>query len=394
MLKVPIEQSKAGMVLARCVGDPQKPEHVLLKAGYTLEDEYVRRLREKRVSYIWVHYPDLDFLDKLLDPELVQQQQRLYATIKGQFKEAQECNFAKIDFHQYVNQMKNLFTRLLGLKNPTSHFVAELQSEAGDIFAHCTTIASLSLLIGMRLESYLVRCRPQIPPHLATDLTQLGVGSLLHDMGKLTLPEELRNFHITAHDRGSPQWQRHTEVGFDMIHGGLDGSAAQVVLNHHQFFDGSGFPNRKPLPGAIEPTLPLEKDDIHIFCRIACVADRFEGFRYLPDGTCAPTVVALKRMRNPGYAKWFDPVVYDAFLQSMPAFAQGEQVILNNGQTVVVTEINENHPCQPIVRPIDPDKAMNPAGSQTKQQSDINLRYRPDLYIAKVGDFDVTSYLH
>jgi len=401
MLRVPIEQARAGMVLARSIADPEKPEHILLKANYKLEQDRIARLRELRVHNIWIQYPGLDFLDKIIDPELVAKQQHLYGTLKKDFSDAQTQGLEKIEYKQYVKHMSDLFQTLLREKNTSSAFISELQGGAGDIFLHCTTVASLALLIGMRLENFLVRARPHVSANVAMDLTPLGVGALLHDMGKMFLPEDLRQFHLTAHDLGTAQWQQHTEVGMEMIHAGLDPCAGQIVLNHHQHYDGSGFPARKSLPGgSLQPMLPLSGDEIHVFCRIVCVADRFDGFRHLPDGRVAPAVVGLKRMKNPGYIKWFDPVVYKAFISAMPGFNLGEQVILNNGQVVVVTELNEGNPCRPMVRPLDMNKAQlvetkkDSKDEAEAQVPDIDLSLRQDLYIAKVGDFDVTPYLH
>lgn len=401
MLRVPIEQAKKGMTLARFVPNPKKPQHALLKAGFELDEETVQRLRSLRIYSIWVQYPDLDFLDEILDPEVTNKQQELYGALKEQFGAGQEISLAKVNYNDYVQQIGQLFSRILTTQGNTSLFISELQGESNDIFLHGTTVAYLSLLIGMRLENYLIHERPRLPIHLATDLTQLGVGCLLHDIGKLSFPEELQNFRMTARDRGEPEWQKHTEAGFEMVQGGLDPSAAQVVLNHHQHFDGSGFPPRKDVPGIVGQSESLKENDIHIFCRIAAIADRFENFRHLPDGTMVPTVVALKRLKNPGYTKWFDPRIIDVFHETVPPFALGEQVVLNNGQTVVVTELNEKQPCKPTVRPIDLEKAENikKTANQKEQEEtkaevqDISLAVRTDLHIAKVGDFDVTHHL-
>jgi len=398
MLKVPIEQAKSGMVLARSVSNPKQPDQSLLKAGYKLEEESVSRLKDLWVRYIWVRYPSLDFLDDTLDPELTRQQQDMYSALKDQFSADQEMSLAKVQYSVYVQQITSLFSRLLTQQGGSAIFISELFGEANDIFLHGTTVAYLGMLIGIHLENYLVQERPKLPCHLATDLTQLGVGCLLHDIGKLSLPEELQSFHLTAQDRGDPAWQDHTEAGFEMVQGGLDPTAAQVVLNHHQHYDGSGFPPRKPVLGDANRLEPLQSDDIHVFCRIACIADRFESFRKLPDGDISPSVVALKRMYNPGYKKWFDPRVFSAFEQTVPPFAPGDQVELNNGQLVVVTEFNLNFPCRPIVRPIDLSLAEDPDKSkkveETVEENDINLALRGDLFIKKVGEFDVTDYLY
>jgi len=395
MLRVPIDQAQPGMVLARSVANPQKLEHILLKAGFELDEEHIKKLRKLRVFSLWVKYPGLDFLDEILDPQLIQQQQDLYKSLKDNFTEVQDQGLDQIDYNQYTIQMGKLFHQLLDQRNPSALLATELQGESEDIYLHGTTVASMALLIGLRLEHYLVRSRPNLAPNIASDLTQLGVGCLLHDIGKLQLPEEIRNFHITAQNPGDKQWQEHTEAGFEMIKGGLDPLAGQIVLNHHQHFDGSGFPVRKSLPGSDEPVLPLSGEEIHIFCRIASLADRFEGFRHLPDGRIAPTIVALKRLKNPGYAKWFDPIVYEGFTAALPAFSPGEQVILSDGRDVVIIEINNDHPCRPIVRPIDTKKAQDPdKKGEIDESQDINLTNFQDLHIARVGNFDVTPYLH
>ena len=402
MLRVQIEQAKEGMTLARSVPNPKKPRHSLLKANFELDEETIKRLRSLRIYSIWIQYPSLDFLDEILDPELTRKQQELYGALKDQFKAGQEISLANVDYSRYVQQVGQLFSRILTSQGKSSLFISELHGESNDIFLHGTTVTYLSLLIGMRLENYLVHERRRLPIHLATDLTQLGVGCLLHDIGKLNFPKELRDFRLTAQDRGEPEWQKHTEVGYEMVQGGLDPSAAQVVLNHHQHFDGSGFPPRKEVPGIAGEIAPLEGQDIHIFCRIAAIADRFENFRHLPDGAMAPTIVALKRLRNLGYAKWFDPTIIKAFQETVPPFALGEQVVLNNGQFVVITELNEKYPCKPTVKPIDLNKAKNikkQSNQQKKNQEqpeeapDILLAARNDLYITRVGNFDVTNYL-
>lgn len=373
---------------------------MLLKAGFELDVPSILRLKDLRIFSIWVDYPDLDFLDNIMDPEVIHKQQKLYSTLKEGFNESKEFTLGNLDYSEYILQMTALFARLLS-HNKTALYINDLQGESQDIFLHGITVASLAMIVGLRLETYLVHERPRIPTHQASDLTYLGVGCMLHDIGKLKLPEELRKFQLTAHDKGAPEWQAHTEIGLDMIRGGLPRIAAQVVINHHQHFDGSGFPPRHSEVEGIDPK-PLSGKDIHIFCRIATIADRFESFRHLPDGGIAPNVVALKRMQREGYRKWFDPEVFSAFLQTVPAFTPGDQVVLNDGQVVVVTEVNASAPCRPIVRPIQLElaykKPEKPADSGPKSEEkpaieDINLNLHPELHIAKVGELDVTPYL-
>ncbi len=49
MLRVPIEQAKPGMILARSIADPEKPDHTLLKGNFKLDNERIKRLRSLRL---------------------------------------------------------------------------------------------------------------------------------------------------------------------------------------------------------------------------------------------------------------------------------------------------------------------------------------------------------
>lgn len=395
MLRVPIEQAKPRMVLAQPIVSPDQLEHVLLKRGFQLEEESIRQLRRMKVRNIWVQYPSMDFLDKVLDPILLESKQALYGSLKEEFAEAVEGGLAKVQYGAYIRQMAELFNRMLNDTMGASPFITELQGRSNDVFSHGISVASLALLVGMGLEGYMMKQRPNVPPYLATDLAQLGVGCVLHDIGKLELPEELRGFHLTGQDMGTPEWQGHTEAGLELLKAGVDGTACQVVLNHHQHFDGSGFPVRKADAVGGEPTLALSGQDIHIFCRIATMADRFDSFRYLPDGRVAPPVVALKRLQNPAYQKWFDPEVYKVFLRVVPAFSPGDLITLSDSQLVAVVAINEAFPCRPVVQPVDPARAVEPEAEKSEQEpAQIDLAARTDLQITTVGDFDVTRFLY
>ena len=91
----------------------------------------------------------------------------------------------------------------------------------------------------MRLESYLVHERPRLPIHMATDLTQLGVGCLLHDIGKL---EELGGT-LAAHYTDLGKFIGHTVLGDRAIHdriGQIEGFPphlanllSHMLLSHH-----------------------------------------------------------------------------------------------------------------------------------------------------------------
>ena len=113
MLRIAIEQAQADMVLGQPVADPTRLEHKLLNTGFALDASTITRLRELKVSSVWIEYPDLDFLDECIDPEIQKNQRELYGLLKEKFSDVQEENLAKMDYMPFV-EMMNVALPVLG----------------------------------------------------------------------------------------------------------------------------------------------------------------------------------------------------------------------------------------------------------------------------------------
>ena len=72
------------------------------------------------------------------------------------------------------------------------------------------------------------------------------------------------------------EMRRHPNYGHQMVKGSLPPAAAQVVLNHHQRFDGKGYPARIDSRTG-EELAPLSGRQIPVFSRIALAADVYDA---------------------------------------------------------------------------------------------------------------------
>ncbi|MFH1739441.1 MAG: HD-GYP domain-containing protein [bacterium] len=99
------------------------------------------------------------------------------------------------------------------------------------------------------------------------NLERLGSAFLLHDIGKRNIPNEILNKNGPLNDDEWEIMRRHPQLGCEILeeNGYLTDEAEIVVLQHHERFDGSGYPNR------------LNGDDIHIYSKICCMADVFDA---------------------------------------------------------------------------------------------------------------------
>ncbi len=222
-----------------------------------------------------------------------------------------------------------------------------------DLLRHSSAVTYLALLMGLKLENYLVRQRRHVPAGRAKDVANLGLGAMLHDLGVPKLPEDVRERYAQHGDDQDPGWREHPAIGFELVRGSIDPTVAAVVLHHHQRMDGSGY------AGADFPVLSGES--IHIYARIVAVADQFDRLRRPPNLPAQPAVFALRTMQLPSIAAQFDPQVLAALHKVVPAFAPGSAVVLNDGRCAVVREPHPEQPCRPMLQLIDRlDQLDNP----------------------------------
>ncbi len=193
---------------------------------------------------------------------------------------------------------------------------------------HAVNVSILALLIGTQLG--LER----------EALMALGMGALLHDIGKVRVPQSLLNRATELSAEDAEALNRHPLHGANIMRElqGLSGIAAICALEHHIHYDGTGYPS---LPGKTSP---------HLFARIVAVADAYD------------TVTAARRgvsraLRPDLGMKWiavglgsvYDPVIGKVFLRMMGAYPVGSLVQLDGGELAIVVRPSESRVDRPVV---------------------------------------------
>jgi response regulator RpfG family c-di-GMP phosphodiesterase len=139
---------------------------------------------------------------------------------------------------------------------------------------------------------------------------QLRVASLMHDIGKVAIPDAILLSPDPLSEAEFEIVKRHTQIGFELLEGSgspLLDLAATIALTHHERWDGSGYP--EGLAGA---DIPLEG-------RIAAIADVFDALTsdrvYRPRMQVRRAVAVMIE----GRGTHFDPELLDAFIDSLDA---------------------------------------------------------------------------
>ncbi|MCC7146947.1 MAG: hypothetical protein IT443_10930 [Phycisphaeraceae bacterium] len=387
MLRVALTQARPGMVLALPIYHPQARQLNLLKVGYALEAINIRRLESLGLTSVWVRYPQLDFLSRYVSPQVAKSQAKLIDQISSGLQSAQPDAIAKLPYDRYCKVIGELVSDLMN--NPAAAIFLEDLIGSGDALTrHSPNVAYLSILMGLKLETYLIRQRPHIDPVRATAISNLGVGAMLLDIGVTQLDPAVRQRYLETGDESDPSWQDHPRLGYELVHGQIEPSAAAVVLHHHQRTDGSGYAGRDvPI---------LNGGRIHVFARIAGVAEQFTRFRNPPNLPPQPTVWALQTFLHDPLIRKFDLHVLQALIRVVPPYPPGTILRLNDGRWAVAVDHHPAYPCRPTVQIIEDPRRFSADCVLPDQAPMINLsEHGPSLYVAEcdgrdVGDFNFT----
>ncbi len=167
----------------------------------------------------------------------------------------------------------------------------------------------------------------------------------------------------------------------------MPASAAQAALNHHQRFDGSGYPARVDHATG-ESLPPLAGKQIPVFSRIAILADIYDAATTMRCYSAAkPPVQVLHEMRT-FCRRFFDPAVEAAFYRTVPAFPIGQVVTLSDGVEAAVIDFNADFPLRPKVQCLRSADGQRLAHSGLEE---IDLALYSELSIVAVNGRDVPA---
>lgn len=362
------------MKLAAPVLHPDNPNQQLLRSGYCLESPIIRRMIDMGIQVIYVDYPELDSLDKHLGVYLSPARQAIYSGIKSSMSQVQKQTCPAISYNDYCSTTKDLINTLLTQgQNPI--YLDQMSRQGGDAVAHAAAVAHLSLLLGLKLENYLISQRARLPSHRAKDVVSLGVAGMLHDLGIGKLPEALWRYSDAEPPEKEDElreWQTHVPIGYELIRNSVETTAAAAVYQHHQHFDGSGFPHRKTEAG-LDAT--MDGDRIHIFARILAAANLYDRLANPGNGKRRSNL-AVFRLIEAKHEAWCDPEVLRMLKAVAPPYPPGCRVKLTDGTRAIVTDVNPAKPMKPKVRRLEED-------NWTMVGEDIDLDAEDGLEIAE-----------
>jgi putative nucleotidyltransferase with HDIG domain len=172
------------------------------------------------------------------------------------------------------------------------------------------------------------------------DLATLSLAAILHDVGKIKIPEDLLNKTGELTPGEYKIIQQHTVFGYQMLRDTpeLTPQIANVALQHHEKEDGSGYP------------LGLSGNKIDLFSKIVAVADIFHAMSSKrPHHDPIPFHSIVKQMKQ-GIFGELEPQIVSVFLRNITRKLVGTQVVLMDGRVGEIVYINPHDDLKPMIK--------------------------------------------
>lgn len=188
-----------------------------------------------------------------------------------------------------------------------SHNIDSLRNLIGNLSFHDFYTYDHSINVSMYCITIYKALNPKATRR---ELIHAGLGGLLHDLGKVKIPTHILNNPGGLTDEEYQMIKKHPDFGLELLLNGhceVDGEIdlkiiARVVNEHHENFDGTGYP--KKLKG---------KEQIHLLARVCTIADFFDAITTKRSYSQVLTIPeAMNTMRKFRGIK-LDPVIFDVF---------------------------------------------------------------------------------
>ncbi len=195
-------------------------------------------------------------------------------------------------------------------------------------FYHSVNTAVLALALGRRLR------------YDRSSLHRLGIGTLLHDIGKTRIPLEILNKPGKLAAQEFEIMKQHALRGAELIAKttGLDERCVRPALEHHERVDGTGYPFGR------------RKAELSLFGMIAAVADIYDA---ITSDRCyhqaKPPHEALRFLYGLGQRGHLHMGLVQRFIKIVGVYPVGSCVALNTGEIAVVSRLNHRQPLRPTV---------------------------------------------
>lgn len=324
--EVTVDELVEGMILGTSIHDDIG--NVLLSEGLQLTSTTIDRIDKLNINRVPILYE----VEELMKTKLGEQnfdkssiEETIYETRVIMEKSLKKFQFDDlVEFEKLKSVVNQLINDILA-KDFVTLNLTKLKHTDTYLLEHSVNVCLLSLVCGIYLG------------YAKVELMNLGLGALLHDIGKIFIPEEIINKPSKLTDDEFNIIKNHTTFGGEAAKKieGLSQDSMDIILYHHERVDGKGYP------------VGSAGDQIPSFAKIVSIADVFDAItsdRIYRDRIDAYTAVEFIIGET---GTKFDNNVVRVFLKLVGYYPIGLRVSLNSGEQGIIKRKNKK---KPVVR--------------------------------------------
>ena len=312
MRYISLENITDDMVLAQNIKD--EFGRVLITKGAKLSRQKKKKLENFDIAGVYID--DEWSADIFIEPVVDE------ALAKKSIKALKEMNLDAVS-----NCAAEIVDKLMGADDYI-HDMETIKAYDENTFEHCINVAITAVTMGIGLGYNYYR------------LKNLAVGSLMHDIGKQLVPVEIITKKGRLSDDEMQVVREHPTYGYKLLSKEINAysSTREIVHQHHENWDGSGYPRG------------LKGDEIYELAMVTHVCDVFDALiskRSYKEAFSYHTAIEILKE---GTDTMFQPEFIEAFFKYVPVYHKGSEVTLNNGDTALVYKNNRGDMLEPIIK--------------------------------------------
>ena len=309
-------------------------DSLLLPAGTMIKKEYVKRLRELDIEYIYIE-DDLSQgvnLTNSLELQIKEQCQEAMSEllIKYSYDEHGELEDIKVVADDIIHDIMD--------EPEVIYNLSSIREKSDNTYSHSLNVCALSVILALKMKLPKAKIR------------EIAIGSLLHDIGFTYINPEFYSLNIdTCSEKEKREIMKHIIYGYSAIEkmDWLSSTAKDIIISHHERLNGSGYP------------FHLKEERIKIGSRIVAVCDEFDSRVYGNYVSRMKVHDAIDYVVSQ-VGVLFDFSVVKAFVDSVAAYPTGSMVRTNEGEVGIVLRQNPQCPTRPIIRIVEDKEGKKP----------------------------------
>lgn len=329
---VSLDSIKGNELLAKDVYSGN--DALLMPAGAIVKKEYVRRLRDLSVEYLYIEDEIAQGIN--LDHDLEFQ-------IQEQCQEAVRNIMQKYSYqnNNELEQIRSVADEIIRniMEDPGVIFnLSAIRVKSSSTYSHSLNVCALAVLLSIKLK---------LPKGKIRDI---AIGCLLHDIGITYIKSELLDAALEDNTENVlKELKKHIIYGYSAVEKmeWLSATSKDIIISHHERLDGSGYP------------FHVKEGRIKIGSRIAAVCDEFDSRVYGNFMKKMKVHDAIDYIVSQAGVQ-FDLRVVKAFVDSVAAYPTGSLVRTNEGETAIVLRQNAQCPTRPVIRIVEDSNGNKP----------------------------------